>query len=45
MATNVSWSKVAVPEEPIIAELLIVLMGFGWLVKSGSLNQFLKRVV
>jgi hypothetical protein len=45
MATNASWSRVAVPEEPIIAELLIVLMGFGWLVKSGALNQFRKPVV
>lgn len=44
MATNVSWARVAVPEESIISELLIVLVGFGWLVKSGALSQFRKRV-
>jgi len=45
MATKVSWARVAVPEEPVIAELLIVLMGFGWLVKSGALSQSRKRLV
>src|SRR6266550_3755710 len=45
MATNVSWARVAVPEESIIAELLIVLMGLGWLIKSGVLSQLAKRVV
>lgn len=36
MATNVSWARVAVPEESILAALLIVLMGFAWSVKSGQ---------
>jgi hypothetical protein len=40
MATNVSWARVAVPEEPISAELLIVLLGFAGLVKSGALRRF-----
>jgi len=39
MATNVSWAKVAVPEGPIISEMLIVLLGFAWLVKSGGQLQ------
>jgi hypothetical protein len=44
MATNVSWARVAVPERSILAELLIVLMGFVWLVKSGALSQCRKPV-
>jgi hypothetical protein len=40
MATNVSWARVAVPEESILAELLILLMGFVWLAKSGVVSRF-----
>ncbi len=45
MATNVSLTPVAVPEESILAELLIVLIGFAWSVKSGALSQFRTPVV
>jgi hypothetical protein len=43
MATNVSWARVAVPEESILAELLILPMGFVWLVKSRVYASFASR--
>jgi hypothetical protein len=45
MATNISWAKVAVPEGPIAAEMLIVLLGFAWLVKSASRSHFRNPLV
>jgi len=45
MATNVSWARVAVPEGPIIAEMLIVLLGFACLVKSGAHKHFRNPLV
>jgi hypothetical protein len=41
-STHASWAKVAVPEEPILSELLIVLMGLGWLASTGGLSQLRK---
>jgi hypothetical protein len=45
MATNVSWARVVVPEAPIIVEMLIVLLGFAWLVKSGARRHFRNPLV
>jgi hypothetical protein len=45
MATNVSWARVVVPKGPIIAEMLIVLLGFAWLVKSGPRRHFRNPLV
>lgn len=42
MATNVSWARVAVPEEPIIVELLVVLAGLAWLLRSDALSKLWK---
>ncbi len=42
MAANVSWARVAMPEEPILAELLVVLMGLAVVVKSGVLRPVRK---
>ena len=40
MTTNVSWARVAVPEESILTDLLIVLlMVFVWLLQSGAKCQ------
>jgi hypothetical protein len=45
MATKVAWARIAVPEEAISTELLVVLLGFAWLVGAGRVSQLRKSAV